>query len=79
MNHILKRIDDLERLLVIERELVAHRVLFGSPEASPAFLARLESAEREMIRLQADNDELRHELTRRDSREKRHLRMVGKD
>lgn len=74
MNHLTKHIADLERLLLAERELAAHRVQFGTPEASPAFLARLERSEKEVQRLQADNDELRRELTRRD---RRHLRVVG--
>ena len=73
MNHLQQRTIDLERLLVVERDLAAHRVLYGSPEASPAFLARLDVSEREVRKLLAENDELRHELTRRD---RRHLRVV---
>lgn len=74
MSHITKRIEELERLLVVQRDLAAHRVMFGSPEASPAFLARLERSENEVRRLQADNDELRRELTRQP---RRRLRVVG--
>ena len=74
--NLMKHAKAAERLLAAERDLAAHRVMFESIDASPSFLARLAASEREMIRLQADNEELRQELTRRDRPARRHLRVV---
>ncbi len=73
---LLARAEAAERLLIALRGIAAHEALYG-PSAST--LARLESAEREMRRVMAENVDLHHALVRQENptpRPRRRLHVV---